>query len=201
MLQLKSQTKELFDKAGLGEFTIGRNELNNLAIVGPCGKSIVEVTNFSVGTKLSKDERTIAINEYLIPTLNAHSAIILDMITFKQAKDDAEDKLNEEVVKVRETGKQVGLDWSGYNEFKKFSISVKSPRGEDERFAYAKIDYEEEDYLQVDGRTSAEIKASVKVAEKNLVIARNLYELRRIHRDAIQAFNKAEESMTKECAL
>ena len=46
MLQLKSEVKELFNKAGLGEFTVGRNRLNHLSIVGPCGESIVEITDF-----------------------------------------------------------------------------------------------------------------------------------------------------------
>ena len=39
MLILKSQVKELFVKAGLEDFTVGRDTNGYLNIVGPCGKS------------------------------------------------------------------------------------------------------------------------------------------------------------------
>jgi len=201
MLQLKSQIKELFDKAGLSEFTIGRNNMNNLAIVGPCGKAIVEVTNFSVGTKLSKTERDISIAEYIIPTLDAHAAIILDMIKFKQAMTDAEDAVLEFAKVTREKEEvTVKHDFSGYQTKEKYYAGVSTRETDDIKISIY-ISTEGEPTVRIAGSDTKEIKALTKRADEMLKLAKEMYRLKGIHSDAIIAFDKAEESMKKDCAL
>jgi len=201
MLQLKSQVKELFDKAGLGEFTIGRNALNNLAIVGPCGKAIVEVTNFSVGTKLSKTERDISIKEYIIPTLTAHAGIILDMIKFKQAMTDAEDAVLEFAKVTREKEEIIVThDFTGYQTKDKYSAGT-ATRDTDDITISTSINNEGKPTVRISGSDTKEIKALIKRADELLKLAQEMYRLKGIHSDAITAFKKAEESMKKDCAL
>jgi hypothetical protein len=84
MLILKSTVKDIFTKAGLEDFTVGRDNAGYLNIVGPCGKSLVSITNFSIGSKLTKAERDICINEHIIPVLDAHKATIIDLIKDKE---------------------------------------------------------------------------------------------------------------------
>jgi len=201
MLQLKSQVKELFDKAGLSEFTIGRNSLNNLAIVGPCGKAIVEVTNFAVGTKLSKTERDISIAEYIIPTLTAHAGIILDMIKFKQAMTDAEDAVLEYVKVTREKENvSVTHDFTGYQSKDKYSVSVSTPDHDDIDIK-TKINDKGEPKVVVSGSGTKEIKILTKRADEMLKLAQEMYRLKGVHSDAAIAFDNAESSMQKDCAL
>jgi len=202
MLQLKSQTKELFDKAGLGEFTIGRNSLNNLAIVGPCGKAIVEVTNFPVGTKLSKDERNITINEYLIPTLKAHSAIILDMIKFKGEVIKAEDDVLDAVKAIHEK-EEIGLEhgFSNYGSKKKFYVKAKESLKDTKDQIEVYVDESDQDMIKIISASTKEIKALTKRADELLKICNEIYALKAIHSKADGEFVKAEASMREECSL
>ena len=203
MLQLKSQVKELFDKAGLGEFTIGRNPMNNLAIVGPCGKAIVEVTNFSVGTKLSKTERDISINEYIIPTLNAHTGIILDMIKFKQEMTDADDAVETYAKATREKeGICISHSFTGYGTKSKYSAEASAKmEHDDEVVIRTSINADGESKVRLVGSDTKDIKALVKRTDELLKIAKETYRLKGIHSDACAAFEKAEASMQKDCAL
>jgi len=201
MLQLKSQVKELFNKAGLSEFTIGRNHSNNLAIVGPCGRPIVEVTNFAVGTKLSKTERDISIKEYIIPTLTAHAAIILDMIKFKQAMTDAEDAVLEFAKVTREKEEIVVThDFTGYQTKDKYSAGT-STRDTDDIVISTSISNEGKPTVLISGSDTKEIKTLTKRADELLKLAQEMYRLKGVHSDAIIAFDKAEASMQKDCAL
>ena len=86
MLILKNEVKEEFDKVGLSNLTVARSEGGYLYIVGPCGKKIVQVTDFPVRSKLAKKEREIAIKDYIVPVLNANEADIKDYIKAEEEK-------------------------------------------------------------------------------------------------------------------
>ena len=202
MLQLKSQVKELFNKAGLSEFTIGRNHSNNLAIVGPCGRPIVEVTNFAVGTKLSKTERDISIKEYIIPTLTAHASIITDMIRFKQEMVDADDAVIK-FARVTAEKEEINMShgFTNYSSKDKYEAEAVLSNENNNTIIMTKIDSDNEPSVRIIGSDTKEIKSLTKRADEMVKLTKELYRLKGVHSDAIIAFDKAEESMQKDCAL
>jgi len=84
MLMLKNEVKDLFKSAKLNDFTVGRDSVGHLNIVGPCGKPLVAITNFSIGSKLTKAEREICVDDHIKPVLAAHTKTILELIKAKE---------------------------------------------------------------------------------------------------------------------
>jgi len=204
MLILRNQTKELFDKAGLGEFTIGRNSSGYLAIVGPCSKPIVSITNFSVGTKLSKAERDITINDYLIPALAAHSKIILNMIKLKQEKEDAEKAVLDFAQTIREKDNLIVSHNFNYNDKSIYDVSLSTWRElKDSKIKVSMEQHggERKDKVIIEAKDTTSTKALVKDADKMILTLNKLSALKETHSKSILDFDKAEQSMIKECAL
>lgn len=206
MLQLKSSTKQMFLDAGLEGFTIGRNNSNHLAIVGPCGKDIVEVTNFPVGTKLTLTERKIAIEEYIEPTLKKHSKVILDMIKFKELEVKA-DKAVKDAVEAENVDPKVSASMcqSGYGDYKKFSGAVIFSNSDSDAgiVDYTKAMIGSDGQLEVvlNASTSAIAKANIGLGadlEKRLMVLVGLYNN---YITARKDFDDANASMQEECAL
>ncbi len=204
MLQLKAATKQMFIDAGLEGFTIGRNALNNLAIVGPCGKAIVEVTNFAVGTKLTKAERDIAIADYLEPTLTKHSAVILDMIKFKEIEVTTKEAV--EMAVSLESGKdkiKANMSQDGYGEFRRFSGDISFDNSEDgttDRVS-VKVNSDNEFVTTMNSSNATIAKGNLGLAidlSKRLKVLHDLYNE---YVDARVDFERAEKSMIEECAL
>ena len=74
MLKLKSVTKKLFKDVGLSDITVGRDNSGYISLVGvECNKPVLTIGSIQVGTKLSKVESEIVINEYIIPTLDKYA--------------------------------------------------------------------------------------------------------------------------------
>ena len=201
MLILRNQTKELFDKAGLSEFTIGRDSVNNLAIVGPCAKSIVSITNFAVGTKLSKAERDITINDYLIPALTAHSKIIVNMIKLKQEKEDAEKAVLDFVQTIREKDKINVSHSFNYSSNSVYTMSLSTGEKLKDSHIRVKTNQDGKDEVSIEAKDTTTIKALVKDADKLIVVLNKLSALKKAHSKSIIKFDEAEKSMIKECAL
>ena len=89
MIVLKSLIKKMFKDAGLEEFSVNKEPVfNYLAITGPCGKPIVNVTDFSVASTLSKTVRELLITDYIRPMLDKHAKAIIDMISYKALRDN-----------------------------------------------------------------------------------------------------------------
>ena len=129
MLNLKNETKELFKKAGLENFTISRKQNGCLELVGDCGKPLVQITNFSVGSKLTKKEREICIDDYIQPALTKHSKSILELV---DAKKD-EKRLEEIVETAKEDTEKSDLQYnfyikinyaSKYNDIEYYSLTI-----------------------------------------------------------------------------
>ena len=206
MLQLKAATKQMFIDAGLEGFTIGRNNQNNLAIVGPCGKDIVEVTNFPVGTKLSKVERDIAISDYIEPTIIKHAAIILDMIKFKELEVKAHDAVKSAVEAENANPKVVAsMSQSGYGDYKKFSGHVSFSNTDQDIGVVdqtkATIDSDGSIQITYKGSTSDIVSANIglgKDLELRLGVLAGLYSN---YVTAREDFDTANASMQEECAL
>ena len=207
MLKLKSQVKDMFKAAGLEDFTIGRDTNGNLAIVGPCGRDIVQVTNFSVGSKLTNEERSIAIDEYIEPTLVKHAHVILDMIKYREAEIKAEDAVADALENEKTTHKtSCKASKSGYGEnVYEFTSSITHTEKDDDNEEILIVTVKREDdgtimsFVKTVG-TEATVRASklAKTIEKRLVVITNLYIDYVVARKAFQA---AEKSMVKECAL
>ena len=127
MIILKSNIRKMFEDAGLGEFTIARNNTGNLSLVGPCGKELIAITNFPVGTKLSKEERTIAIEEYITPMLTEHSATIRELILAKEAETNTTVRLDNIMADLKKDHYIVSADKRGYNgKALDFNTSIKT---------------------------------------------------------------------------
>ena len=204
MLTLRSETKQLFADAGLPEFTIGRNTLNHLAIVGPCGKPIVEVTNFPVGSKLTKGEREITINDYLTPILLEHAKVIQAMIKFKTL--EAETKETVEAAVDAESGKdkiKAQMAQSGYGDFKKYAGFIIFDNCDDDAVDLVKVSVDAEgDYKIIsEGSNATIIKGNLGLAVELRNRLEVLHKLYGKHVDARSKFEEANESMVKECAL
>ena len=207
MLKLKSQIKDMFKTAGLEDFTIGRDVNGNLAIVGPCGKDIIQVTNFSVGSKLTNEERSIAIDEYIEPTLSKHAAIIADMIKYREIENKANEAVQDAVADEKAVHKtNCQATKSGYGDDKHdFTSSITHvERDEDNEETLSVTVKREKDgtvksVVAVIG-TEALTRASklAKVMKKRLLVITNLYEDYIV---AKKAFQVAEKSMKTECAL
>jgi len=70
MILLRKQAEELLKEAGFDErLTVSRVE-KYVYITGQCGKPVMRVSDLEVGNKLTKVERNIIIEDYLIPLLD-----------------------------------------------------------------------------------------------------------------------------------
>ena len=197
----------MFKEAGLGEFTVGRNAANNLAIVGPCGKDIVEVTNFPVGSKLTTTERDIAVEEYIKPTLAKHAAVIIDMIKYREAEIKADAAVKDALKNETATHKtSCKASKSGYGDDKHdFISSITHTERDDDNEETLVVTVKREStgtivsFIKTVG-TEATIDASklAKAIEKRLLVITDLYIDYVVARKAFQA---AEKSMKEECAL
>jgi len=109
MLMLKNEVKDLFKKAKLDEFTVGRDGAGFLNIVGPCGKPLVPITNFSIGSKLTKAEREICIDDHIQPVLKAHTKTILDLIDAKNKEKTLLEAANKMIDSFKDDEHEVGF--------------------------------------------------------------------------------------------
>jgi len=199
---LKSAVKDLFKKAGLEDFTVGRDSAGFLNIVGPCGKSIVSITNFPVGSKLSKMEREIAINEHIIPVLDMHSKSILDLIVKNKLKDDNYDVLVGFTKAQSIDGFIFESGTDGYMSTSK-----------DRRYVLGKWDNEDnvfiiKDFFNIDEisvnvntRSIADVKTSVKVLTKIEKVLLTLKDFVTEYDNSVVDFNEATDKLKIECAL
>ena len=207
MLKLKSQVKGLFTEAGLSEFTIGRNYDSYLAIVGPCGKEIIEVTNFSVGSKLTNEERKIAIEEYIIPTLTKHSKVIIDMIKFRQIELDAEQAVAVAIGKEKAahgttahaTKYGYGIDSYSYTS----SIIFSEKDDNSNQTIYIKVEQDSDGIMDstVKSIGTVNLVRGTKVAVAMMNRLKKINALYEVYIDARKEFIKAELSMKAECSL
>jgi len=70
MILLRKQADELLKEAGFDErLTVSRID-KYVYIVGQCGKPVMRVSDLEAGNKLTKVERNIIIEDYLIPLLD-----------------------------------------------------------------------------------------------------------------------------------
>jgi len=144
MLMLKNEVKDLFKKAKLDDFTVGRDNSGYLNIVGPCGKPLVPITNFSIGAKLTKAEREICIDDHIKPVLAAHTKTILDLIDAKESEAILLDASNVIIKTAKDDGYLIGFTVeSRYGSEPKdkdtYSGSVSFREKTDDTNVYAKI--------------------------------------------------------------
>ena len=207
MLKLKSQVKDIFKTSGLEDFTIGRDCNGYLAIVGPCGKDIVQVTNFSVGSKLTNEERTIAIEEYIEPTLTKHAHVIVDMIKFREAEVKAEDAVVAAVLdetKVHKTKAQASKSGYGFdNHDYTSSIALEEHDEDTNQTMFVKVARDSKGILDSNVKSigTENLTRGAKVAAammKRLAKINILYD---VYVNARKDFLKAESSMKAECSL
>ena len=97
MLLLKNEMKDEFDRLGLSILTISRSDNKYLYITGPCGKELLQITDFPVSSKLTKTERKIAKDDYAIPMLHANEKVIKDYIKEVENRKIKEDEYDKEV--------------------------------------------------------------------------------------------------------
>jgi len=98
MILLKKEVNEIFETHKLPELTV---DIQNgfLQIVGrKCGQPMMMINGISPSKKMTKDERKIIIDDYLLPVIVKHKADFDKVITLKRAG------------KVLEEYKQIELD-------------------------------------------------------------------------------------------
>jgi hypothetical protein len=84
MLILKKEIKDIFKSLGMPEgLTVTRGAgrgANFISISGQCGAPILTITKVEVGTKLTKTEREILIDDYIVPAIKNNKKNILKYI-------------------------------------------------------------------------------------------------------------------------
>ena len=96
MLVLKNKIEAIFKELGMPEnLTVTRDKHTRfVSISGQCGEPILTITEVEVSAKLTKAEREILINDYIVPTLTANKKAILDYIKLRE-DTSIDDKYNE----------------------------------------------------------------------------------------------------------
>ncbi len=204
MLTLRSETKQIFADAGLPDFTIGRNSLNHLAIVGPCGKPIVEVTNFPVGAKLTKGEREITINDYLTPILTEHAEAIQSMIKFKALEAETKATVEAAVKAENEKDKiKAAMAQSGYGNFDQYAGHLTFDDCDDDAIDLVKVSVNVKGEFRIvsEGSNVTIVKGNLGLATDLRTRLEVLHKLYGEHVNAHSKFVEANDSMVKECAL
>ena len=86
MLILKNEIKEVFKTLGMPEgLTVSRNNRTKfVAISGQCGEPVLTITKVEIGAKLTKAEREILINDYIVPALTVNKKAVLDYIKLRK---------------------------------------------------------------------------------------------------------------------
>jgi hypothetical protein len=100
MIILTRDVNEILDKLGLSELTIVRAGDGTIQLAGKeCNKPITTVSTIKVGKKLTKAERDILTDDYIMPILSVHTKALQSLIaTTKDTKpeEDLELFLKEE---------------------------------------------------------------------------------------------------------
>ena len=85
MVLLTNRINNELDSLGLKELTIGRTADGYIQLIGrKCGAMVMSFSAMPVGKKLTKEERTILANDYLIPSINGNSKLLKDLLVLKQ---------------------------------------------------------------------------------------------------------------------
>ena len=94
MILLTKEVNTLLENNGLNELTISRNEDGFINLVGKdCHNTILTFTTMKVSSKLTKLEREILINDYILKVIVDNKPLLLKLI--KTAQDTtSKDKLN-----------------------------------------------------------------------------------------------------------
>jgi hypothetical protein len=132
MILLRQQAEKLLREAGFDErLTISRVE-KYVYITGQCGKPVMKVSDLEVGSKLSKIEREILINDYLIPLLGNKDKVNR-YITLEEQLVETDKKMRETASKLNvsintpyyTSDKGTTFVTSYYDaECKRFSVSI-----------------------------------------------------------------------------
>ena len=82
MILLTKEINERLDFIGLPDLTVMRNEAGTLDLVGKeCGKSILRLSTMPISKKLTVNERTIIIEDYVVPVVVKHSKKLITLVT------------------------------------------------------------------------------------------------------------------------
>jgi len=85
MVLLTNRINNELDSLGLKELTIGRTADGYIQLIGrKCGAMVMSFSAMPVGKKLTKEERTILANAYLIPSINGNSKLLKELLVLKQ---------------------------------------------------------------------------------------------------------------------
>jgi len=100
MIVLKKEINAIFETNKLPELTV---DIQNgfLQIVGrKCGQPLMMINGISPAKKMTKDEREIVLNDYLIPVITTHKKDFDAVITTKRAGKVLKDAMYTELDKV-----------------------------------------------------------------------------------------------------
>jgi len=124
------------------------------------------------------------------------------MVKFKQAKDDSEKAVLDEAESLKKDGYVASTAWGHYKDFKEFSATIRGKENEKgHRLIEVTINKEGNQIVSVAEENVAKLKTQLKEADNMVKKVNALHALKRENSDAIRAFDKAEKSMRKECAL
>ena len=200
MILLKNEVKDIFTKYGLDNFTVGRNSNGYLDLVGDCGKPLVQITNFAIGSKLTKKEREICIDDYIIPTLSKHAASVKKLIDAKKDEFDKQEILNLEIKK-QEKKYKVNFDIADNVYYRSNKILYYSDKKENI------------ENISMNKHIDEKLKVSIDIVEKtNFKIVEKIinqmyidYETLELKLDtlkkAIELSNKTQKDLTEECKI
>lgn len=100
MIVLKKEVNEIFEANKLPELTV---DIQNgfLQIVGrKCGQPLMMINGISPAKKMTKEEREIVLNDYLIPVITTHKKDFDAVISTKRAGKVLKDDMHTELDKV-----------------------------------------------------------------------------------------------------
>jgi len=211
MLILKNELKDEFKRVGLDEITVSRDNNGYLWLAGSCGKKIVRITDFSVSSKLTKTERKIATENYILPTIAKYASDIKDMIDSKEEADKTYEIIEAEKKKlnVDDYSFNVSNTGSGYcrgSEPTKRDFKVSGKIITDDYFLCIGM-YSNEKHnndkknAEIHGVDEKVIKANMKLFGPLRIKAQTLYDLAEDYYQKLYELELAQEKLKDECGL
>ena len=202
MLMLKNEIKDIFKAVGLEEFTVGRDSAGHLNIVGPCGKPLVPITNFTIGAKLTKAEREITIEDHIKPILSKYKADILDLIKATEDNEVAKKAQEDFLLKENIDGHLYSVLWNGYGGVGKQYLNCTFNDRDSEYSVMHKlyIDDKTEEY-KIDSANSSDLKRSDKILSNIKKKFKILEVIAVDYKDTKKALLNASEKLRTECSI
>jgi len=173
MILLRQQAEKLLREAGFDErLTISRVE-KYVYITGQCGKPVMKVSDLEVSSKLSKVEREILINDYLIPLLGNKDKVN-HYITLEEQLIETDKEMKETASKLN-----VNVNTPYYSSDKSTTFITSYHDAECKRFSVSIMDNTESlDDVEIDIHNATPRKIKDLLSMQLHVLVENLYLVR-----------------------